>query len=303
MARTCRIKKTTDACYHVISRIAGKRYLLASPSLKREMIETLARVAEFSGVCVFSYCIMDNHFHVVCKVIQEAMISEAEIIRRIEVLKGKKVANDVAEHIAELRKLGKEAAVEAELNRWRRRMDDLSEFVKTFKETFDRAYRKLHPYNGSFWDGRFRSTCIENGEYLRRVVKYVNYNPVRAGIVSQCVRYEWCTIGDSSEFAAKCRQSIEIEFCVRIWGQTPEGADGNWGLSPSETQAIGEADWLLKRMPQFGSGKLFGSRAFVLGGIDEAGWSGCRKPRPRMVTGGGFSSHGHKLAALVDQAA
>ena len=309
MARTSRVKKSVDARYHVISRIAGKRFLLSSPSVKREMVEILARVAEFSGVYVFAYCVMDNHFHIVCKVLKEPLVAESEVIRRIAVLKGNEAASSIAEHLAELRSQGRDDLAELELDRWRRRMNDLSEFVKTFKETFDRAYRRRNPYNGSFWDGRFRSTCVESGDYLHRVTRYVNYNPVRAGIVSQSVRYAWCTDGSADAFAAKCRRALAAE----LGGQTPEAraaqlpADGgqtsvdglmNGGLSPELRGQLPEAVWLMRRMPQFGSGKLFGSLRFVLSGIDEAGWGGRR--RPHGVPGGGFSSHGHRLA---DQAA
>ena len=282
MARTSRVKKSVDANYHVVSRIAGKRFLLSSPTVKREMVDILARVAEFSGVSVFAYCVMDNHFHVVCKVHQATPVAESEVIRRIGVLRGSGTADKVAGRLAELRRRGGDGLAELELGRWRRRMNDLSEFVKTFKETFDRAYRRRSPYNGSFWDGRFRSTCVEGGEYLRRVVRYVNHNPVRAGMVGECVRYAWCTAGSADEFAAKCRSSLAAE----LGGPVPEE---------------GSPAWLLRRTPQFGSGKLFGSLGFVLGGIGEAGWGG--RSRPHGVPGGGFSSHGHRLAAQAELAA
>ena len=73
MARTRRIKfKDRDAFHHVTSRIAGRRMLLADPRVKREMLDVLERAAEFSGVKVGAFAIMDNHFHVVLQVPADA---------------------------------------------------------------------------------------------------------------------------------------------------------------------------------------------------------------------------------------
>ena len=69
MARTRRIKFTDrDAFHHVTSRIAGRRMLLADPEVKREMLDALERAAEFSGVKIGAFAIMDNHFHIVLQV-------------------------------------------------------------------------------------------------------------------------------------------------------------------------------------------------------------------------------------------
>ena len=76
-------------------------------------------------------------------------IPEAELLRRVEVLKGEKARQALEMEWRELRKAGLDARLELEQNRLRVRMNDVSEFVKTFKETFDRIYKKDHEYCGS----------------------------------------------------------------------------------------------------------------------------------------------------------
>ena len=69
MARTGRIKfSDRDALHHVTSRISGRQMLLAGPAAKRDMLDALWRAAEFSGVNVGAFALMDNQFHVVVQV-------------------------------------------------------------------------------------------------------------------------------------------------------------------------------------------------------------------------------------------
>ena len=77
------------------------------------------------------------------------------------------------------------------MNRLRRRMNDISEFIKTFKEVFNLWFKRTRDYCGSIWSGRFKSTLIEDGEYFARCKRYVQLNAVRAGIVSRIRDYQW----------------------------------------------------------------------------------------------------------------
>jgi putative transposase len=45
-------------------------------------------------------------------------------------------------------------------------------------------YKKLYGYFGHFWQDRFKSSIIEREAYLLQCGKYIELNPVRAGIVS-----------------------------------------------------------------------------------------------------------------------
>ena len=192
-------------------------------------------------------------------------IPEAELLRRVEILKGAKARDELAEEWRELRKAGLDARLEQEQNRLRVRMNDVSEFVKTFKETFDRIYKKDHEYCGSIWSGRFTSTLIEDGEYLARCRKYVFYNPVRAGIVSRAAEYRW------------------------VYDRNLSEVDGSAGSVPEA--------WLMRRVAQIGAGKVFGSAAFVM---RKAFGLGHLFPAKRVVARAvgeiGFATHGWRLA-------
>ena len=158
MARTARVKKTGNGTtyYHLMSRTNDKRFLFDQGRVKTQLVDALKCAAAFSGVEIDAYVAMDNHFHVVCKVVRTGEpISEDELLRRVAALKGERAAEELALHWKELRKTGMDAAVAEAQDRLRARMNDISEFMKTFKETFNVWYKRDRKYTGTIWSGRF----------------------------------------------------------------------------------------------------------------------------------------------------
>ena len=180
MARTARIKKSNNgtARYHLMSRTNDRRFLFEKGRVKTQLVDALKRAAAFSGVELEAYVAMDNHFHIVCKVVRGGgALPEGELIRRVAALKGERAAEDLASHWEELRGIGMDSAVVEAQDRLRARMNDVSEFIKTFKELFNVWFKREHGYSGSIWDGRFKSTLVEDGRYRAICMRYVYLNP------------------------------------------------------------------------------------------------------------------------------
>jgi len=132
MARIARIKAEGEAFYHVVSRIANKAFLLNNDEKKGVFVNMLHRAADFSGVDVITYVVMDNHFHLCVRVPKrEGEVSENEILRRVGVLYGEDRRAALERRLAGYREEGDDIAVVAELEKLRARMGDLSEFMKT----------------------------------------------------------------------------------------------------------------------------------------------------------------------------
>ena len=197
MARTARVKKTRGgaAYYHLMSRTNDRRFLFGKGRVKTQLVDALKRAAAFSGVEIDAYVAMDNHFHVVCKVVRgDEPIPEDEILRRVAALKGTRAAEELSSHWEDLRGAGMESVVAEAQDRLRARMNDISEFMKTFKETFNVWYKRDRKYTGTIWSGRFMSTLVEGGRYRAVCMRYVYLNPVRAGIVTRAADYAWSWI-------------------------------------------------------------------------------------------------------------
>lgn len=54
-----------------------------------------------------------------------------------------------------------------------------------------RWFNDRHGRTGTLWEGRYRSAVIEPEGWLMRVSRYVELNPVRAGVVGSGEHYPW----------------------------------------------------------------------------------------------------------------
>ena len=240
MARIARIKAEGEAFYHVVSRIANKAFLLNDAEKKRVFVNMMHRAADFSGVDVITYVVMDNHFHQCVKIPErEGEVPESEILRRVGVLYGKDRRDALERRLAGCREEGDDAAADAELAKLRSRMGDLSEFMKTFKQRVSQWYNSNYGHEGTLWGGRFKSVLVEDGRYLRNLVAYIHGNPIRAGLVTRAAYYEWSAPGAAAKGDIRARKGLSLLGVE--WGE------GGFAV----------------RDGRFVNGVIIGSRAFV----------------------------------------
>ena len=240
MARIARIKAEGEAFYHVVSRIANKAFLLNNGEKKRVFVNMMHRAADFSGVDVITYVVMDNPFHLCIKIPKrEGEVPESEILRRVGALYGVDRREALEKRLAGYREEGDETAVDAELAKLRSRMGDLSEFMKTFKQRVSQWYNSNYSHEGTLWGGRFKSVLVEDGKYLRNLVAYIHGNPIRAGLVIRAADYEWSAPGAAAKGDIRARKGLSLLGVV----------EGEGGFAV--------------RDGRFVNGVIIGSRAFV----------------------------------------
>ena len=61
---------------------------------------------------------------------------------------------------------------------------NLSDPMRYLNGVYTQDSNRRHQRTGHVFEGRFRSIVVQRESYLRRVVRYVVVNPVRAGIVA-----------------------------------------------------------------------------------------------------------------------
>jgi putative transposase len=54
-----------------------------------------------------------------------------------------------------------------------------------------RYVNRLETRSGTLWEGRFKCSVVDTDEYLLACMRYVDLNPVRAGICSHPAEYRW----------------------------------------------------------------------------------------------------------------
>lgn len=67
----------------------------------------------------------------------------------------------------------------------------LSQTMKTVEEAYVRHFNRRYKRTGGLYEGRYRSLVIDSDRYLLTCMRYVDLNPVRAGIVNRPEDYGW----------------------------------------------------------------------------------------------------------------
>jgi hypothetical protein len=115
------ILRETDALPHVISRVVDRRFVLGTE--EKSKLRALMRMQEnFTGCRVLSYCLMDNHFHLLLEVpsMAEGGISDDELLKPLSAIYGEDFVAGVALELAYARKAVYTQAREAWTRRLRR---------------------------------------------------------------------------------------------------------------------------------------------------------------------------------------
>ena len=147
------------------------------------------------------------------------MLSDDEMIDRLVHLYGSKTADDIAERWRTKRANGRGAEVDAEKERYCRRMYNVSQFAKTLKERIAMRYNadKRNHHAGCLFQGRFHSVVVgRTAEDFGSVASYVAVNPVKARIVKGFAEWRWSSFsvackGDSPR-AERCRAAYAKMF-------------------------------------------------------------------------------------------
>jgi putative transposase len=79
-----------------------------------------------------------------------------------------------------------------QLDKYRRRMNNLPIFVKEFKGDYAQWYNRKHHRYGALWSERFKSVLLEGGRAVVMVVIYISLNAVRAGLCEDPKDYRHC---------------------------------------------------------------------------------------------------------------
>jgi len=69
--------------------------------------------------------------------------------------------------------------------------ETVSTFMQYLGSLYVRFFNRKHSRTGTLWEGRFRSSLVESERYFLTCQRYIELNPVRAGIVSDPADFHW----------------------------------------------------------------------------------------------------------------
>ena len=98
----------------------------------------------------------------------------------------------------------------------------VSEFMGVVAARQTRYANKLRARSGTLWEGRFRCSVIDVEEYLLACCRYVDLNPVRAGMVADPKDYAWSSYRDLAGLAST--NNVDREAVYRLLDLDPKHA-------------------------------------------------------------------------------
>ena len=284
--RTARIKGNGGDCYHCMSRVIERRFVLGD--VEKEVFRRMLRACEaFSGVRVLTYALMSNHFHILVEVPVQGPLSDGEFLRRLSALYSASRVREVERELRQRRAVSAEQA-EAYKEEYQYRMGDVSEFLKTLKQRFTQWYNARQGRRGTLWEERFKSVLVEGrGHVLSTMAAYIDLNPVRAGVVADPKDYRYGGYGEAVAGSKQARaglgrvmeslsQSAAWSVVNRAYREhlyiSGEQTSRKAGFTPEQvSRVLAEGGALPRgvalrcRVRYFSDGAVLGSRAFVEG--------------------------------------
>jgi putative transposase len=209
--------------YHCISRVLERKFVLDTN--EKEIFVAVMRAQEaFSGVRVLTYCVMDNHFHILVEVPERPAVRPGaeELFARQALVCSKDHMEKSREHYDMLIKEHRECEAVAMLEGIWRRMYDLSWFMHGVKGRFTQGFNARHKRKGTLWEQRFQSVIVGSGRALQTMAAYIDLNPIRAGVVKKPEDYRWCGF---AEAVVGLKEAVAGLTRMMTLGQEPEVAE------------------------------------------------------------------------------
>lgn len=77
-------------------------------------------------------------------------------------------------------------------------VDSCSKLMKHLGQRYTQYFNRRYERSGTLWEGRFRSCVAESARYVLACYRYIELNPVRAGMVSHPGAYLWSSYAVNS---------------------------------------------------------------------------------------------------------
>ena len=189
-ARKSLISLQDTPYYHVVARCVRRAWLWGVDQYvgkdyshrKTWVLERLEHLSQVFAIDICAYAVMSNHYHLVIHVDRRrgSQWSIEDVIERWTkvfstpplVQRWQQGECDAAE-AAEAKRI---------VERWRRRLCDVSWYMRCLNEHLARRANAEDGCTGRFWEGRFKSQALLDESGLLTAMTYVDLNPVRAGV-------------------------------------------------------------------------------------------------------------------------
>ncbi len=126
--------------------------------------------------------------------------------------------------------------------------NSLAHAMRLLNQRYVASFNRRHHRTGTLWESRFRSCLVESEPYLLTVYRYIDLNPVRAGMVDSPEEYRWSSARANLGLAADpCLTPHPLYLSLGTNTEARAGAYRDWmGAEPN----IGELGAIRAHMQQ-----------------------------------------------------
>ena len=206
-----RVYAREGGIYHVICRTNQKIFFFTDEE-KGILWTLICRAADFGGVEILTYCVMDNHLHLLIHIPEKRYVPDDELVGRIRMLYSPEKSAKVLDKWRKLEEEGCSTLLEIEREKYRKRTYNLSDFVKTFKEDYTESFNRRFNQIGTVWAGRYKSILVSDTPGLSLLIAlYIDLNPVRApieGVEGDPGNYGWSGAAAALRGDRRAREGI-----------------------------------------------------------------------------------------------
>jgi putative transposase len=130
---------------------------------------------------------------------------------------------------------------------------DLSRWMQGLMTAQVRRHHKRHGTDGHLWQGRFKAFPIQHDDHLLTVLRYVERNPLRAGLVERARDWPWSSLGPRPVVALH-KGPVPRPASWRRWVERAESPDELAELRTCVTRERpwGSRQWVARTAPRLG---------------------------------------------------
>lgn len=78
--------------------------------------------------------------------------------------------------------------------------DSCTSLMRDLGQSYVKYFNRRHNRTGTLWEGRYRSCVVESSSYVLACYRYVELNPLRAGMVRHPSAYAWSSYAVNAGF-------------------------------------------------------------------------------------------------------
>jgi REP element-mobilizing transposase RayT len=124
---------------------------------------------------------------------------------------------------------------------WPQEDGDLSRWMQWLQTTHVRRYHEHFKTCGHVWQGRFKAFPIQEDDHLLTILRYVERNPLRAGLVTAVDGWQWNSLALFAQPQRPNGTATDRSHVVETGSRTSRSRKLTWNCSPSAAASIAAA--------------------------------------------------------------